>query len=151
MGTWGYTFFALHVYLLIENILQKIIDQKKIIETNTEFKNLEKSITCGKNRISEYDKKIPSSLTAEEILIRSGNIGSVRIGQAIGIEKYKKLMQDRVGEKDLVLIEKNQNEKSIGKDQNFFNVILNEKLKEGNLVPCVYIGVKNNMLLARRL
>ena len=30
-------------------------------------------------------------------------------------------------------------------------VILNEKLKEGNLVPCVYIGVKNNMLLARRL
>ena len=68
-----------------------------------------------------------------------------------GIEKFKKLMQDRVGEKDLVLIEKNQNEQSIGKDQNFFNVILNEKLKEGNLVPCVYIGVKNNMLLARRL
>tara|TARA_A100001037_G_scaffold5266_1_gene5195 strand:- start:160 stop:519 length:360 start_codon:yes stop_codon:yes gene_type:complete len=68
-----------------------------------------------------------------------------------GIEKFKKLMQDRVGEKDLVLIEKNQNEKSIGKDQNFFNVILNEKLKEGNLVRCVYIGVKNNMLLARRL
>ncbi len=48
-------------------------------------------------------------------------------------------MQDKVGEKDLVLIEKNQNEKSIGKDQNFFNVILNEELKEGELVPCVYI------------
>ncbi len=60
-------------------------------------------------------------------------------------------MQDRIGEKDLVLIEKNQNEKSIGKDQNFFNVIVNEKLKEGNLVPCVYVGVNNNMLLAKRL
>jgi len=68
-----------------------------------------------------------------------------------GIKKFKKLMQDRIGEKDLVLIEKNQNEKSIGKDQNFFNVIVNEKLKEGNLVPCVYVGVNNNMLLAKRL
>ncbi len=67
---------------------------EKIIETNTKFKNLEKSITCGKNKISEYDKKIPSNLTAEEILIRSGNIGSVRIGQAIGIEKYKKFLND---------------------------------------------------------
>ncbi len=67
---------------------------EKIIEPNTEFKNLEKSITCGKNKISEYDKKIPPNLTAEEILIRSGNIGSVRIGQAIGIEKYKKFLND---------------------------------------------------------
>ena len=66
---------------------------EKIIEPNTEFKNLEKNITCGKNKISEYDKKIPSNLTAEEILIRSGNIGSVRIGQAIGIEKYKKIFK----------------------------------------------------------
>ena len=67
---------------------------EKIIEPNTEFKNLEKNITCGKNKISEDDKKIPSNLTAEEILIRSGNIGSVRIGQAIGIEKYKKFLND---------------------------------------------------------
>ena len=29
---------------------------EKIIEPNTEFKNLEKSITCGKNKISEYDQ-----------------------------------------------------------------------------------------------
>ena len=42
-------------------------------------------------------------------------------------EKFKKLMNDKIGEKDLVLIEKSQNEKSIGKDQNFFNVILDEK------------------------
>ena len=36
-----------------------------------------------------YDKEIPSSLTAEEILVRSGNIGSVKIAQKIGEEKFK--------------------------------------------------------------
>ena len=63
-----------------------------VIEPETKFKNLEKSIQCGKSTISEYDKKISSDLTAEQILIRSGNIGSVRIGQAIGLEKFKKFM-----------------------------------------------------------
>ena len=62
---------------------------EEVVEPETEFKNLEKSITCGKNTISEYDKKIPSNLTAEQILIRSGNIGSVRVAQAVGQEKFK--------------------------------------------------------------
>ena len=39
-------------------------------------------------------KKIPSNLTAEQILIRSGNIGSVRIGQSLGIKKFKNFMND---------------------------------------------------------
>ncbi len=65
-----------------------------VIEPETEFKNLKKSILCGKNTINEYDKKIPSSLTAEQILIRSGNIGSVRIGQAVGLDKFKKFMNE---------------------------------------------------------
>ena len=65
-----------------------------IIEPNTEFKNLEKNIRCGKSSISEYDKEIPSDLTAAQILIRSGNIGSVRIGQALGIEKFKKFLNE---------------------------------------------------------
>ena len=62
---------------------------EKVVEPESQFKNLEKSISCGKNTINEYDKKIPSDLTAEQILIRSGNIGSVRIAQAIGVEKFK--------------------------------------------------------------
>ena len=65
-----------------------------IIEPNTEFKDLEKKLKCGKNNISEYDKEIPSSLTAEQILIRSGNIGSVRIGQSLGIEKFEEFMNN---------------------------------------------------------
>ena len=65
----------------------------KIVETHTEFKDLKQSITCDRNTISEYDKKIPSDLTAEEILIRSSNIGSVRIAQKVGIENYKKFLK----------------------------------------------------------
>ena len=65
-----------------------------IIEPETKFKDLEKKLECGKNTISEYDEKIPSDLTAEQILIRSGNIGSVRIGQSLGIEKFKNFMDD---------------------------------------------------------
>jgi len=62
---------------------------EKIIEPETEFTNLPKSLTCSGFPIREYDDKIPSNLTAEQILIRSGNIGSVRIGQKVGQEKFK--------------------------------------------------------------
>ena len=67
---------------------------ERTVEPETEFKNLKKSIRCGKNIISEYDNKIPSNLTAEQILIRSGNIGSVRIGQSVGINDYRKFLND---------------------------------------------------------
>ena len=62
---------------------------EKIVKPDTEFANLPKSLSCAGFPIREYDKKIPSNLTAEQILIRSGNIGSVKIGQKIGEEKYK--------------------------------------------------------------
>ena len=42
----------------------------------------------------QYDNQIPTNLTAEQILIRSGNIGSIRIGQALGLEKFKKFLND---------------------------------------------------------
>ena len=66
--------------------------EKGVIEKNTQFNNLEKKITCGKNSIGEYDDEIPSNLSAEEILVRSGNIGSVRIGQKLGIESYSEFL-----------------------------------------------------------
>ncbi len=65
-----------------------------IIEPNTPFLGLERKIWCAGNPIGEYDDKIPTDLTAEEILIRSGNIGSVRIGQKVGEEKLKKFLEN---------------------------------------------------------
>ena len=64
-----------------------------VIKPETEFKDLKKRIVCANNPISEYDDKIPSDLTAEEILIRSGNIGSARIAEKIGIDNYDKFLQ----------------------------------------------------------
>ena len=65
---------------------------EKIIDPETKFLDLPKSLSCAGFPIREYDNKIPSNLTAEEILIRSGNIGSVRIGQKLGEDKFKSFL-----------------------------------------------------------
>ena len=65
--------------------------ENKIISTDTVFSNLENSIKCDKYTISEHDK-LPKKLNTEQILIRSSNIGAVRIAQKIGIEKYKNFL-----------------------------------------------------------
>jgi cell division protein FtsI (penicillin-binding protein 3) len=69
---------------------------EKLINPETEFLDLPKSIKCDRFRIGEYDNEIPSDLTAEQILVRSGNIGSVRIAQKVGAEKFK-LFLEKVG------------------------------------------------------
>ena len=68
------------------------LDQN-LIDVDTEFLDLPKSIRCAGQPIGEYSDNIPSDLTVEEILIRSGNIGSVRIGQKIEIEKLKSFLE----------------------------------------------------------
>ena len=64
------------------------------INPDTEFKNLKRKIYCSKFLIGEYYDKIPSDLTAEQILIRSGNIGSIRIAQKVGVEKFQNFLND---------------------------------------------------------
>ena len=66
---------------------------ERLIEKDTKFKNLPKSINCGGFPIREYDEKMPSNLTAEQILVRSGNIGSVRIAQMVGAEKFQQFLE----------------------------------------------------------
>ena len=66
--------------------------EEGLIEPETKFLNLEKEIYCAGFPIREYDKNISSNLSAEEILIKSGNIGSVRIGQKLGEEKFKNFL-----------------------------------------------------------
>ena len=68
--------------------------QQNIIKEDTLFENLPKKIKCAGRSISEYDMNIPSNLTAEEILIRSGNIGSIKIAQKVGLENFKKFLED---------------------------------------------------------
>ena len=65
--------------------------ENKIIKPNTIFKNLESYLTCDKYKISEHDK-LPKNLSAEQILIRSSNIGAVRIAQKVGVEKYSEFL-----------------------------------------------------------
>ena len=67
-----------------------------LIEPTTQFKDLPKSIQCAGFPIREYDDKLPTDLTAEQILVRSGNIGSVKIAQRIGPEKFKNFLE-RIG------------------------------------------------------
>ena len=88
--------------------------EEKIIEPKTYFRDLPKSVTCAGFTIREYDNKIPSDLTAEQILVRSGNIGSVRIGQKIGQEKFKSFLS-KIG----VLDEINFDIKEVGKPLKF--------------------------------
>ena len=65
-----------------------------LIEPETKFLNLKKELSCAGFPIREYDKNLPTDLTVEEILIKSGNIGSVKIGQKIGIDKFKNFLYD---------------------------------------------------------
>ena len=69
---------------------------QKLIEPQTEFVDLPKSLPCSGFTIREYDEKIPTTLTAEDILIRSGNIGSVKIAQLLGVENFK-LFLNKIG------------------------------------------------------
>ena len=65
--------------------------ENQLIDSNTIFKNLDQSLTCDKYTISEHDK-LPKNLSTEQILVRSSNIGAVRIAQKLGVEKYKSFL-----------------------------------------------------------
>ena len=65
---------------------------EKLIEPKDMFNNLEKKINCGGRTISEYDEDLSQNLSVEEILINSGNIGSVKIGQKLGVDKIKNFL-----------------------------------------------------------
>ena len=88
--------------------------QYNILEPETKFKNLEKKIFCDKYTIAEYDKKLPSDLTVEQILVRSSNIGSVRIAQKIGINEYSSFLK-KIG----VLERINFDIEEVGQPSNF--------------------------------
>jgi len=56
-------------------------------------KNIANEITCSKYTISEHDK-MPSSLSLREILVRSSNIGTIKVARKIGKEKLKNFLEN---------------------------------------------------------
>ena len=56
-----------------------------------------------------------------------------------------------IGNKDEILIEQTNETISKGKGQNFINVKLNEKIDVGKIVRCIYTGIKDDILLAKRI
>ena len=67
--------------------------EEGLIDIDTKFLDLPKTIYCAGKPIREYNNRMPSDLTVEQILIRSGNIGSVRIGQKLEIIKLKAFLE----------------------------------------------------------
>ena len=68
-----------------------------------------------------------------------------------GFENLYQHLKSKIGKKDLILVERSKDKISVGKDQHFLNVIINQKIKEGNIVPCIYTGIQNNILLAKKV
>ena len=53
--------------------------------------NITKKINCSVHEISDI-KTFPNSMTVEDIVIQSSNIGTIKIAQQIGVEKYKNFL-----------------------------------------------------------
>ena len=67
--------------------------EEEIVESETIIKNITKNIKCSIHNISDI-KEFPTSMTVEDILIQSSNIGTIKIARKIGEEKYKNFLND---------------------------------------------------------
>ena len=67
--------------------------ENKLFSPNTVIKDIPNEIKCSKYTITEHDE-LPSSLTLRDILIRSSNIGTIKIAKQIGKNKLKKFLED---------------------------------------------------------
>ena len=67
--------------------------EEEIVDSKTIIKNIKNKIKCSVHNISDI-KHFPESMTVEDILIQSSNIGTVKIARKIGEEKYKNFLKD---------------------------------------------------------
>ncbi len=67
--------------------------EEEIVESDTIIKNITKSIKCSIHNISDI-KEFPNSMTVEDILVQSSNIGVIKIARKIGEEKYKNFLKN---------------------------------------------------------
>ena len=64
-----------------------------LVESETIIENIKKNIKCSIHNISDI-KDFPDSMTVEDILVQSSNIGTIKIARKIGEEKYKQFLKD---------------------------------------------------------
>ena len=62
-----------------------------IIKPETIIKDIPQTVKCSKHKISDI-KVFPKNLKAEDILIRSSNVGTLMIAQKIGKERFQKFI-----------------------------------------------------------
>ena len=62
--------------------------ENKLVKSDTVIENIPKKIKCSIHEITDI-KDHPKNLTVEEILIRSSNVGSVKLAQKIGEDVFK--------------------------------------------------------------
>ncbi len=67
--------------------------EENLVTPNTKIQNIKNSINCSIHKISDI-KKFPETMTVEDILIQSSNIGTVKIAKKIGKEKYERFLTE---------------------------------------------------------
>ncbi len=67
--------------------------EENLFERKTLINNIKNKIKCSVHNISDI-KEFPESMTVEEILIQSSNIGTVKIARKIGEKKFKEFLKN---------------------------------------------------------
>ena len=60
---------------------------------STIIKNIPNKIQCSKFTINEHDE-MPNDLTLKEILVRSSNIGTIKVARSLGEDKLRNFLED---------------------------------------------------------
>ena len=66
-----------------------------------------------------------------------------------GHKKLEENLKTKIGKEELILIENQKDNFSIGKDKNYIKVKIDEKIKEGKIISCIYTGIDGDTLLAK--
>ncbi len=65
-----------------------------------------------------------------------------------GFEKLEESLKNKIGKKELILIENSKDNISFGKDQHFIKVKIKQNIKEGKIISCIFTGIEGDTLLA---
>ena len=66
---------------------------EKVLKPSTMINDIKKNIKCSKYVISDIHE-FPTSMSVEDILIQSSNIGAIKIAKKIGENKYKEFIEN---------------------------------------------------------